>query len=78
MQGFYTADVLCAKIDRVSEANAVTAILQVNVTVGVMRCLCYVVVPNQDLPQTDPISCGLLVTRCPSENNIRTNIHVIT
>jgi len=62
------------RTDENLENNAVTAILQINSTSGLMRCQCNVVVANSLLPQESVINCGMFVTRCPSVRTISTTI----
>ena len=76
LQGRYIADIFCARTDESAESNAVTAILQVNAAMGVARCLCYVVVPNEQAGQLETVTCGLFVTQCPIQYNIQTTVVV--
>ena len=64
LQDSYILEAHCARTDRNSELNPVVATLRVDRVLGMMLCLCWVVVPSVTNPQTTSVSCDLFVTRC--------------
>lgn len=73
IQGQYITNVYCARSDSDNEINPTVTTLH-NPGTGTVSCLCYVVVPNEDYPQTNQVECGLYFTQCPILQNIDTTL----
>lgn len=69
--GSYAADVSCVYVGNVT--NDLNPLLGTPMSDGEggVRCLCAVVVVNTDILHTNTVTCGLQVTRCPTQQTIQ-------
>ena len=70
--GMFTLDIKCVRPSEPADRNnALVAILDVGVNSfneAVARCLCFVVVDDDDNPLTSEVECGIQVTKCSTQS----------
>lgn len=72
VDGMYNLNLYCAISEPGTEQNPLLVTLDIDQTGNSVRCFCYVIVNNSDVPRSSPVQCALYATRCPTNFHLNT------
>ena len=72
VDGMHNLNLYCAITESGSEQNPLLVTLDIDQTRNAVRCFCYVIVNNSDVPRASPVQCALYATRCPTNFHLNT------